>query len=399
MNSSIDAWLDSVSGNDRIWYAKRLSANDSGATASHQSGIYIPKPVLWTIFPSMKSGSNPDARFSAEVMPVGEHRTLRAIWYNEKSRNESRITQWNRPNRILEPDQTGAIILFAFQKRSSKGDAEHASIWLCQNEAEEEQIESIVGIVEPGEGTLHYPAGLVGDKPLFIQPDMRKDCSLTKNDIPDEWLANFPSCQELIKRALSMMPKSWGGPDTRLLARRECETTLFYSVERAFVLPIIKNGFSSVDEFVDLANSVTNRRKSRAGHSLELHLKEIFQEEGLSFSHGEVSEGNKKPDFIFPSIDAYRDPAWPEHKLRMLAAKTTCKDRWRQILNEANRIAHKHLVTLQQGVSENQFREMVDAGVMLVVPKKLHGSYPETVRARLQSLEQFIQETKSFAKA
>ena len=56
----------------------------------------------------------------------------------------------------------------------------------------------------------------------------------------------------------------------------------------------------------------------------------------------------------------------------MLAAKTTCKDRWRQILNEAARIDVKHLLTVQEGVSSPQFREMKEEGVRLVVPKTLH---------------------------
>jgi len=79
----------------------------------------------------------------------------------------------------------------------------------------------------------------------------------------------------------------------------------------------------------------------------------------------------------------------------MLASKTTCKDRWRQILNEADRIAPKHLVTLQQGVSENQFTEMIAAGVTLVVPRKLHESYPSKIQPQLLTLEQFILETKA----
>ena len=77
-------------------------------------------------------------------------------------------------------------------------------------------------------------------------------------------------------------------------------------------------------------------------------------------------------------------------KLRMLAAKTTCKDRWRQILNEADRIQVKHLLTLQEGVSENQFREMCGSGVRLVVPEGLHHAYPGAVRPELLSLEKFI---------
>ncbi|MCE3543732.1 restriction endonuclease, partial [Escherichia coli] len=77
-------------------------------------------------------------------------------------------------------------------------------------------------------------------------------------------------------------------------------------------------------------------------------------------------------------------------RLRMLAVKTTCKDRWRQILNEADRIPAKHLLTLQEGVSETQFREMNHAGVQLVVPAGLTDKFPKAVQPHLQSLESFI---------
>jgi hypothetical protein len=74
----------------------------------------------------------------------------------------------------------------------------------------------------------------------------------------------------------------------------------------------------------------------------------------------------------------------------MLAAKTTCKDRWRQVINEAGRIETKHLLTLQEGISENQFREMTEAKVRLVVPAPLVASYPASVQPHLQTLESFI---------
>ena len=100
-----------------------------------------------------------------------------------------------------------------------------------------------------------------------------------------------------------------------------------------------------------------------------------------------MSEGNKKPDFLFPSVSAYRRG---ERPLTMLAAKTTCKDRWRQILNEADLIPEKHLMTLQEGVSINQFQEMRTEGVTLVVPARLHRSYPAAIRAELMTLEAFL---------
>ena len=90
-----------------------------------------------------------------------------------------------------------------------------------------------------------------------------------------------------------------------------------------------------------------------------------------------VTEGNKKPDFIFPSAAAYHDMLFPAERLVFLGSKTTCKDRWRQVLNEANRIPHKYLFTLQEGVSPNQLDEMRDENLTLVVPKALHKSYPK----------------------
>ena len=94
-------------------------------------------------------------------------------------------------------------------------------------------------------------------------------------------------------------------------------------------------------------------------------------------------------------MEAYQDVSYPSDKLRMLAAKTTCKDRWRQVIREADRIPVKHLLTLQEGVSLNQYQEMEEAGIKLVVPKQLHKKYPNDIRTKLISLDHFISDTKS----
>jgi EcoRII C terminal. len=187
--------------------------------------------------------------------------------------------------------------------------------------------------------------------------------------------------------------KNSDDPDEQLIDRRRVEYDIFLLVEELHVLDIIREGFGSVDEFIALANSVSNRRKSRAGKSLELHLEHLFVEHGLRhFATQAVTEGNKKPDFLFPSAEAYHNADFPEENLRMLAVKTTCKDRWRQIMNEADKISQVHLFTLQEGVSQAQYREMQDAGVRLVVPSSLHKKYPEVVREELMTLGAFIAE-------
>ena len=116
--------------------------------------------------------------------------------------------------------------------------------------------------------------------------------------------------------------------------------------------------------------------------------------ENEQFSHGGTSEGDKKPDFLFPSAQAYRDENFPKERLRMLAAKTTARDRWRQVLNEADKVPIKHLLTLQEGVSENQFAEMEAAKLQLVIPASLIGAFPESVRPKLMTLDQFIYEVR-----
>lgn len=154
-------------------------------------------------------------------------------------------------------------------------------------------------------------------------------------------------------------------------------------------------GFADIETFISRAQTILQRRKARSGHSLELHTREIFLEEllveGAHFQHQPESEKGKKPDFLFPSQAAYRDPSFPAERLRMLAVKATCRDRWRQILNEADRIPQKHLLTLQEGISESQFGEMVRSGVQLVVPAGLVSKFPKTVQPHLQSLSAFIE--------
>jgi hypothetical protein len=153
---------------------------------------------------------------------------------------------------------------------------------------------------------------------------------------------------------------------------------------------MVMQGFSSIEHFLEVANTVLNRRKSRAGKSLENHLSAIFEGNELVFASQPFTEGNKRPDFLFPSQDAYRDIRFPEGKLIFLGAKTTCKDRWRQVINEANRIRVKHLFTLQQGISPQQLDEMTEENVKLVVPKQYINTYPKEYRDSIWTLKDFI---------
>ena len=75
----------------------------------------------------------------------------------------------------------------------------------------------------------------------------------------------------------------------------------------------------------------------------------------------------------------------------MLGAKTSCKDRWRQVLTDADRIPAKHLLTLESPISTAQLEEMSAAQLALVIPSGLHGAFANPNRSRLLSVRDFLE--------
>ncbi len=401
MLTDLTDWLDEFTGPDFVWYVKRLSANDTLANGAHQAGPYIPKEFLFNIFPSLNNRKklNPDVWFDLIVDSHPDARKVRAIWYNNKffgkTRNETRLTNFGgESSALLDPESTGALTVFAFVL-DKNGEARECHVWICRHETEEDLVEDRIGPVEPGKFKVWSPHdGLLS---LFAEKEKGKvktSCRLAAEEIPKAWLKQFPAAIEIIKKTIEYRPAHGLNPDIRLIKRRDCEYEIFLSVEAAIELPWIQQGFKTIDEFVAKAQTILQRRKARSGRSLELHAREIFIEEGLKededFSHGPESEAGKTPDFLFPSVTAYKNPKFSADKLRMLAVKTTCKDRWRQILNEADRIKQKHLLTLQEGISETQFKEMTQAGVQLVIPAPIMLSFSKKIQPHLQTLESFI---------
>ncbi|MBC2637394.1 restriction endonuclease, partial [Citrobacter braakii] len=76
--------------------------------------------------------------------------------------------------------------------------------------------------------------------------------------------------------------------------------------------------------------------------------------------------------------------------LTVLGVKTTCKDRWRQVLAEADRIDEKHLLTLEPGISESQTDEMRSKRLSLVVPSGVQVSYKPEQRNWLMNVSSFV---------
>ena len=368
-------------------FCKFLSANDTGETGGHQAGIYISKPSIPILFdtPGIK-GENKE-KWVKVRWPEDLITDTRFIYYGKGTRNEYRITNFGRGFPYLRPEYTGALFVFVQETEEDyKG-------FVLNTEEEIEEFLNAFGL-SPAETNCLL--------------DLSKtDVSLREQRAIEEFISglgvDFPTSEVMSKAARMISYSAWGtgelprtNPDKAILDWTDEEYKLFRALEQARYGAMIKDGFVSVEEFVTLANQVLNRRKSRAGKSLEHHLAALFDENHVSYTAQPVTEGNKRPDFVFPSEIAYHDFSFPTSKLTTLAAKTTCKDRWRQILNEANRLRddRKYLCTLQQGISAPQMDEMEAEKVVLVVPRAYIGTYPRDRQDRIWTIGRFISHVK-----
>ncbi|PJD93375.1 MAG: restriction endonuclease [Legionella sp.] len=235
---------------------------------------------------------------------------------------------------------------------------------------------------------------------IDINPAKEKDAKYL-DQIREKFGLFFPKTKLFSEHARSINFEeglSILSPDDALISWMDTEEMLFRILEREIVKEKLKHGFGEqgddVDGFIKFSLSVQNRRKSRVGHAFEHHIEKILLDNNIVFQRGAKTEGKQTPDFLFPSEASYHNMSYDESKLRMLGAKTTCKDRWRQVLAEANKIKRKHLITLQPSISEDQTTEMKDKNLQLIVPQSLHPTFTKSQQEWLFTFSDFVQEIK-----
>jgi len=236
---------------------------------------------------------------------------------------------------------------------------------------------------------LNYFSNLILNK-IGIIPEEPDDSLLDK--IIERFPDGFPKTiafSEFSRSFVSdVLPQD--DPDVALIEYLDYEEHLFRVLEKFFVEKKLKSGFDDVDDFIRFSLSVQNRRKSRAGYALENHLRFIFDSMEIRYSYNKTTENKSRPDFIFPGIKEYKDDAFSPLNLTMLGVKTTCKDRWCQVLTEAERISEKHLCTLEPSISEDQTNEMISHQLKLVVPSSIVPTYKRNQQTWLMTLSDFV---------
>lgn len=360
---------------------KFISANDVGETGSHQYGFYLPKDV-WQLYSPHPPTDGELQKHWVGVRWQGEFETDSCVtWYGRRTRSEYRFTRFGRGFPFLTGYHIGSLLVLVPEK------IDRFLCFVLDTESDIEDIQANLGLKVVGTWAVYGELDRkVADEQACV--DQRLTQFAAK-------LSAFPGGEEMSEEtrdALACCIPDFASlsPDDRLLRYVESEYCLFKLVERQITLPFVKGGFKSIDDFITLANSVLNRRKARAGRSFENHVEYLLKETRIPLDVRPNVDG--KPDFIFPGKKEYDDPEFPSDRLVMLGLKTTCKDRWRQVLNEASRIPRKHLLTLQPAISCAQIEEMMAANVTLIVPKPLHGLYPKVCRKKLLTMSDFMSE-------
>lgn len=388
MDDALQMAIKSVSYGKKA-FCKFLSANDTGETGGHQAGIYISKPAIPILFDKpCERGYNCERWVKIHWFNYKDTDT-RFIYYGSKTRNEYRITNFGKGFPFLKPEYTGALFVLVQSKES---DEDYEAFVLNTEDDINQFLENFN--MAPTETNNLITTGNV-DLDLKEKKEIYSFISYLK--------AKFPSSEIMSSKARDIQNIVYNhleyiisNPDQKLLDWTSMEYKLFRALEHVRYGEAIRNGFENVEDFITLANQVLNRRKSRAGKSLEHHLSAIFDGNAVSYTAQAVTEGRKKPDFIFPSEAAYHDTSFSVEKIISLAAKTTCKDRWRQVLNEADRLRDKNkfLCTMQQGITSAQMDEMQSEKVILVVPKPYIKTYPRDKQDRIWTIKRFIEYVK-----
>ncbi|WP_300331832.1 type II restriction endonuclease [Methanocalculus sp.] len=380
----IEKAVSACHGNTFLY--KYISANDAGRTGAHQSGFYIPNSCWPLIFENPGiNGVNKD-RIVTITWNDDFETESRFIWYGKGTRSEYRLTRFGRDFPFLSDAYIGSLLVIS----CDRNDNSYRGFVIDSDEGIERfQTEFNISPI--------VSCGLIRRDQGYLSPlESDSISSMFESFIKSVPADVFPATQviSLAAREICGRLGQPSDPDGRIVRWLDTEYSLFKYIEGIRYADTLDNGFGSLDELIEFANSILNRRKSRAGRSLEHHLGAMFDYCKLPYISNPIIEGRKKPDFIFPGDVQYNDASYPKDQLVFLAAKTTCKDRWRQILTEADRIDKKYLFTLQQGISANQLHEMMDVNVHLVIPKSNISAFPDAYHDKLLTLKDFISITR-----
>jgi len=147
----------------------------------------------------------------------------------------------------------------------------------------------------------------------------------------------------------------------------------------------------------ELAKSITQSRRSRAGKAFERIIRHIIDAKGFpcddqsrtgTAMFAAVGLG-KIVDGLLPSIEGYQQN---RAKCAILTMKTTLRERWQEVVEELERtkVPHIYLLTLDDAVNDSNLDTMKSHNITLVAPNSVQQANPS--KQNLISFERLFNE-------
>lgn len=390
---------------------KKLSVNDrswADQVSKHQNGVYVPEKLR-----SETAGLLPDrSNMIAKARGEGQHAiletTVRLRWLNNNglytlSRLATYTSKGSETHLTGLPEDafqglSPASFLIIAKKTDDAGEYfdcltvdSGSSVYALVEDTFELQYDFIVGVFSPPPERKH-----VDELELLIDDllgALEQGALLSRVAS----YSSFPATQNIAAEAQqqwlneesrkSLNPAELGAPGNVLRKlSRGIEFDIYRAYERRFraaqLLAILfKDGTQLtpkeiirrvVSDFVPLYEVMRDagqQRKSRAGASFEHHIARMLKDGGIPFGAQKVVS-SRRPDFILPSVPVFEDPDRTSADALVLSAKTTLRERWKQVgLEKIN--CDLFLATLDENVPAKAIDDMQTHGITLVVPEAL----------------------------
>lgn len=418
--TEVSGLLATLLGESESLYVKKLSLNDrdwARLPNKHQAGIYVPPaerdagffpPLATKARDQADAAEIREAYFEIEWPTVGESRRARLVHYTSKG-PETHLTGLPKPpfrdaapaSLLVVGRAEGRYRAIVVDSESDEYDVAHDALSLTpdfrsgifaanavRREREEKTLSFIEEVIKAFfDGTFPELASRYGTMPTTAEL-----AAAARNRYLDENGLESLNPYAMAKpgdalRAISRGLEYEIFKDYQIKARSIDLARMILgddpgqaSLEKALRAVVLD--FPKIDA---LLLSAAQQRKSRAGYSFEHHIEAMLADGAVPFEKQVVLEAKKRPDFILPSKALYSDPARHHDEALVLSAKTTLRERWKQVGGEM-RDCDLYLATVDENIAGNAIVDMASQGIRLVVPESLKNSDTTEYKAQASVL-------------
>jgi hypothetical protein len=394
-------WIKKLARNDRTW-ANSAETKDAEKALGHgftkQGGVYIPAEVRTSDFFPPTQARNPakpdvhDADIIIDWLAEGASTTSRLVHYSEKGAEGQLTRVPKEPFAELSPAS-----LFLLGETGGKDNIRTYWATVLDSESREAAlIETLFDLdasfhhhfFQPRKQLalpLDHSEQLIHELTAALAKGALDQFIATAAQLPaSQHLAALAQAEYLDRSGLQTLnPFVIASPgDAVMEISRDIEYSLYKQAEMrhraADVLRILLCAGKSLPEIAVRAYpqlgatflSASQHRKSRAGRSFEHHIERLLRDGGLRYTAQAVT-GGRRPDFVMPDIARLKKGS--PQKALVLSAKTTIRERWKQVTLEQFD-GGLFLATVDDRVSAESIADMARLGICLVVPESLKRS-------------------------